>query len=275
MKGQNKSYTIEAGGSLDITNFQWSIAGNLQGQSPNILSELTFKKIIAPGGYLAASCKLVDHLTLTASFQKNNVISGNGTDADYKENNRMDATYQVSFNSNKGVIKNFRIGCSYNIIAKARFNMNTDLFFANSLQKFNILDLNYQDLNSTYIANWKSADIGISGSYALTTRLSVVGAISYGLNKFKSEADWNLIEIFRHPISFKQHANGDEFEGRAGLNYRLNSTFSILLCGRHKQMESYKGLDTSFLKNGNEVKTQFNGASDGFYDVRLGAIVSF
>jgi len=275
MKGQNKPFSIEVGGSLAITNFQWSIAGNLQGQSPNILSELTFEKIIATGGYLTASYKLAEHLTLTASFQKNTVISGNGTDADYKENNRMDATYQVSFNSNKGVMDNFRIGCAYNIIASARFKLNTELFFANSLQNFNILDLNYQNLNSTYKANWKSADIGVSGSYALTKRLSVLGAMSYGLNKYNSEADWNLIEIFRHPISFKQHANGDEFEGRAGLNYMLNSNFSILLCGKLGQMRSYKGLDTSFLQNGNEVKTQFNGANDNFYELKLGAMFSF
>lgn len=116
MKGQNKPFSIEVGRSLDITNFQWSIAGNLQGQSPNILSELTFEKIIPTGGYLTASYKALEHLILTASFQKNTVISGNGTDADYKENNRMDATYQVSFNSNKGVIDNFQIGCMLAVV---------------------------------------------------------------------------------------------------------------------------------------------------------------
>lgn len=84
--GQNNKLAFSTGGAVNVNNFDWSIAGNLQGRSPNILSELIFKDIksLVFRGYIQA----LEMLELNTFYQGNGVLSGKGTDTDYGSDNQ-------------------------------------------------------------------------------------------------------------------------------------------------------------------------------------------
>ncbi|WP_158799313.1 hypothetical protein [Pedobacter sp. L105] len=272
---QSRNFTLEAGGVGDISNFQWSIAGNLQGQSPNILSELTFKKITSLGVFFNGIYKPLKRLELNVYYQKNGIVSGQGNDADYQDDNRKFITYQEPFTSDKGQLENFRTGAGFYFISKADFSLKTAFYYVSSVQNFYILNSDFDNLNSTYKAKWRSAQLSVENSYHLTPNLSILGTISYGLLKYNSKANWNLIEIFKHPISFEQHANGYVLEGNIGLNYKLNSSLNLLLNGDIGCKKTSKGIDDSYLQNNNQIATQFNGSNINFYQLRIGTSLSF
>jgi len=98
---KEKGLLLEAGATYNISNFEWSIAGNLEGEAPNILSELKFDKITSFGYYLKGNYTPVTYLKFFAFFQQNKVVNGSGSDIDYKDDNRTNPTFEQEFISNK------------------------------------------------------------------------------------------------------------------------------------------------------------------------------
>ncbi|MGY0408457.1 MAG: hypothetical protein ACWIPJ_08905 [Polaribacter sp.] len=106
----SKGLVLETGTNFNVSNLKWSIAGNLDGQSPNILSELKFNKIMSLGYYFKGNYAPVTYLNLSVFYQQNKVISGNGYDTDYKGDNRTNPTFEKAFISNKGDFISFKGG---------------------------------------------------------------------------------------------------------------------------------------------------------------------
>lgn len=51
-KCQPNKFNLFIGSNVSVDNFRWSIAGNIDGKSPNILSELNYSNITSIGGYV-------------------------------------------------------------------------------------------------------------------------------------------------------------------------------------------------------------------------------
>lgn len=274
-KGQNNQFAFATGAAIDVSNFQWSIAGNLEGKSPNILSELVFKKITSLGFYFDGTYKPLKYLELNGYYQRNDVVSGNGTDADYQNDNRTNVSYKEPFSSNKGQLEIFGAGGNFYFLCKGNLKFKSGISYVSTTQNFQILNADFGNLNSTYSAKWQSARLLAGGSYKVIERLSVWGSLSYSLIKYSSKANWNLIEIFRHPVSFEQHATGYGAEGEIGLNYMFNSLFTLTMSGDAGRRKIYKGIDRSYLQNNNQIVTRFNGSNDSYYGFKIGGSVAF
>lgn len=272
---QDSHFTISTGGTINVSDFYWSIAGNLEGKSPNILSELVFQKITSLGIYLEGTYKPLKYLELNVYYQKNNVVSGDGTDADYKDDNRINAIYYESFSSNKGILKVFKAGGNFYFLKKGDLRLKTGISYATNIQKFYILNTDFANLNSTYTAKWKGAKLSIGGSFKIFEKLSILASLSYGLIKYNSQANWNLIEIFMHPISFEQYANGRSTDQELGLDYKLNSFITLKLSGTAGNIKAFNGVDNSYLQNNTQISTQFNGSNNSFHGFILGTSISF
>lgn len=272
---QEHRFTISAGGAANISDFNWSIAGNMQGESPNVLSELHFNKVSSLGIYVEGSYRPFKWLELTGSYQKNGTISGDGVDTDYDSDNRTHPTYNETFTSDKGWLETFTAGAQAWFLSRERYRLRAGLFYTSSTQNYYLLNPDLEDLRSTYKAKWYGPKLLIGADYNCNKKWTLSGALAYYLVKYRAEADWNLIPVLMHPVSFRQKANGSMYEGQLGLSYALNSCCMLSLTGLIGKAETDKGLDITYLRNNNQISTQFNGAHNNYYGLRIGAGIRF
>jgi len=272
---QEHRFTISAGGAANISDFNWSIAGNMQGQSPNVLSELQFKKVSSLGIYIEGSYRLLKWLELNGSWQKNGAIGGDGVDTDYEGDNRTHPTYNETFTSNRGWLETFAAGAQACFLSRERYRMKAGLFYTSSTQNYYLLNSGLEDLRSTYTAKWYGPKLAIGADYNCNKKWMLSAAFAYYLVKYKASANWNLIEALMHPVSFRQTANGNMMDGQLGLSYALNSFCSLTLTGLIGRGETDQGLDVTYMRTNHQISTRFNGAHYNYYGLRIGAGIRF
>ena len=271
---REKELSLEAGNAFSLCNFNWSIAGNLDGQSPNILSELKFNKITYLGYYFGANYHPLKHLKVIAYYEQSNVLSGNGSDTDYMEDNRTNPTFEKNFKSNQGNSTNLRVGLGVPFYVNDKVRITPSLFYYFTEQKFYILSDEIQDLRSIYQFDMNGAELSLEGNIRFNKILFSSLTIGYHFINYEAKANWNLIDIFQHPLSFSHVSKG------AGLNVtimceaKVSRIFSIVLSGWVTNTDIKKGIDTSYLANGNEISTQFNSANNEIYGLRIGVRIS-
>ncbi|WP_343670564.1 hypothetical protein [Chitinophaga sp.] len=264
------SQTLSAGPSFDVNNFHWSIAGNEQGQSPNILSELKFKNIITLGFFAGGTCNVTNRLRLEAYYQRNGVLNGHGTDTDYENDNRTNPTFQQPFESDKGYLSVFSAGADYTLLQRRSLSVSAGAAYKNTSQQFYLLSQDLPDLKSTYTARWRGPAIKIRGNYKCTRSLSAEISIAYTNLWYRGTANWNMIAAFMHPVSFVQTAKGYGMEYRVQGNYAINSYLTGTLALMAGNTSISRGTDITYLTTGNQLRTQFNGAKNDNYNITLG-----
>lgn len=269
---QSSRLQLEGGGTVDRSQLDWSIAGNLEGHSPNILSELQFRRITLAGAYLKAQYTPWKHFTITGSYQQAQVFSGNGTDTDYEEDDRSQPTFNETFNSNKGTLSDMHFGIGSLIRLNNRISVMPTLAYFRTRETFYLLSDEQQALNSTYQVKMRGADIAVAGTIHWP-QLYATLAMGYQLVKYSAVADWNLITIFQHPVSFEQSANGHGLHLEMLIGKKITERVSCVLQGNWRRVMIRKGVDTAYLVSGEEVLTQFNGAKGSWYGLRLGVRV--
>src|SRR5688572_11891066 len=93
---------LSAYGGFQSENFRWSIAGNIYGQNPDILSELVWKNVAGPVLGFLYDRKIKKRFFLQLGFSKSHTIKGQATDTDYAGDNRTSQSYQIMLSSNEG-----------------------------------------------------------------------------------------------------------------------------------------------------------------------------
>jgi len=271
---EKKELSLEAGNAYSTCNFNWSIAGNLEGQSPNILSELNFTKITYLGYYFGAIYHPFNHLKVIAYYEQHNVLRGNGSDTDYMEDNRMSPTFEKKFKSNQGNSTNLRIGLGIPIYLDNKIIITPSLFYYLTRRKFYILSDEIQDLRSIYQFVMNGAELSLEGYIRFNKILFSSLTLGYHFIKYEAMADWNLINIFQHPLSFSHVSKGAGLNANIMCGAKVSRIFSIVLSGFITTTNIKKGIDTSYFVDGNEVLTQFNGANNKIFGLRLGVRIS-
>lgn len=66
-------------------DFKWSIAGDLNGQNPNILSEVSWKNLRSMGFRTEIEIPFKKMFFIKANFSQLYIVSGTATDIDYAE----------------------------------------------------------------------------------------------------------------------------------------------------------------------------------------------
>ncbi len=271
---QKNQLSFSTGLVLDINTLQWSIAGNSYGQGPNVLSELIFRNIVSLGSYANITYKPLRSLELYSLYQKRSVVSGRGSDVDYRDDNRKNPTYDESFLSNKGSIKTLNTGTNIYLINKKFFHLDGGVSYTCTNQNFYILSQDTDDLKSTYEAKWKGVSFSFGGTYSISGKISVDGKLYYCFLNYNTIGNWNLRDEFMHPISFKQYAKANRFGCFIEINYLINKALVLSINGTLGKAKAFKGIDTSFLKNSEEVLTQFNEANNTSHALKIGICVS-
>ncbi|WP_312338156.1 hypothetical protein [Sphingobacterium sp.] len=259
VNAQNTKWKFETDGIVRSTDLDWSIAGNLDGQSPNILSELIFSNINAIGTSFKIKYNPTDKFDFFVSYQKLWTYAGTGLDTDYEKDDRVRPTYQQEFTSHTGSSNSVRIGGTYYLFINNKFKVGSGIQFRNFEHKLFILQENLPDLNSTYIVNSKSLGLSLCGHYYLNEKMAFGSNIMYSILNHHSKANWNLIDIFEHPVSFTQKAVGYGLEGTLNFNYFFKKNISMSFGLIFERQTSSDGKDKSYLKDKTTRETKFNG----------------
>lgn len=273
-QAQEKKMYLELGPLYNNSCFEWSIAGNLEGKSPNILSELKFNNITSLGTYIKGEYHLRKALVITADFNKSQTINGEGIDTDYEDDNRKNPTFEKKFISNKGNFTSLKAGFGFPIRLSTRIMMTPIIQYYLTNQYFYILNNEMPDLKSTYQTEMRGAEISIKTKVFLNKALYTTLTFSHHLVNYKAEADWNLIDSFKHPLSFSQTSNGSGYNIDFTFGVKLNKTFYATAAGDFNLTNISKGIDTSYLITEKEISTQFNGAKNKMYALKIGISAS-
>jgi hypothetical protein len=263
---------------IQQSRFDWSIAGNTAGTSPNILSELIWKNLKGPSFGLDIKYNITDRLSVKTANQYSNIAKGDAEDTDYADDNRQGAFYFDLLNANKGYLYNSALQLSYQLLKFGQFNINPIICVSYNQQKFYLLESasnpDSYGLNSTYQARYKGFDFGSEFVFK-TQRFSVGATVLAGFYTYASKANWNLIPDFAKPVSFTHKANSFALNGDINLSVPLNKSLRVEIDYKINNIKTYSGVDKAYFVNKQPEETQFNGANFRGNAVMLGLNFSF
>lgn len=267
------SAALELGYRMD--NLEWNIAGDGHGQNPNILSELKWTDMVSYQRRVKVDLHS-NALHLLGSLAHGQVESGDNQDSDYLLDDRQ-GEFSRSNNQAGGAVTDLGIGTGYRFAvattqghksyvmpmagialhrqALTMSNGNQTLSTAGETPPLGPIP----GLNSSYDARWRGGWLGVSfigedepGDWRL------VLDIAYHLMQYRAEADWNLREDFRHPVSFAHRANGDGLTVSLNSVRRLSRSLDWLVGLDYGHWRTAHGVDTVYLANGSTAQTRLN-----------------
>jgi hypothetical protein len=258
-------------------DFRWSIAGDSQGKNPNIYSELRWKNLSGPQFALDVKYKFWKALVLQVNFSESFITSGTVTDTDFGQDNRKDTLYHDQFDSNKGSVTAFHATIGYQLKIK-RFSITPFAGYVVNAQSLYLLkDFGnvIGDLRSTYKTRWQGFTAGFNIRIPVGKKFTIEPSFVYNQTNYSSKANWNLIENFKHPVSFRHKAVGFGLEPSLNVRYMIRKKLSFLIGGYYSYWTTGKGSDRLYLMDGQIPVTQFNGAHRSSLGISLGVSYSF
>ncbi|MBV7530636.1 omptin family outer membrane protease [Chitinophaga sp. sic0106] len=267
--------TADVAGGYQVADLRWSIAGNLNGQAINVLSEIKWRALSGPvvGG------RLTIHPTrrwfAAGEVSKCFITAGKATDMDYGDNNRSLTTYHAQLDSDEGSMSTLRLSGGYYLVHHKNWQLAASAGYTKNTASLLLLNHAQEALRCTYNTTWKGVSGGVSGNYRVVSWLAFDGELIYSQLKYGAVADWNLIDAFQHPVSFKHHARGYEVRMAVSGVVKLNSYLSLFISGVFRHAATGSGTDELFLDSGAVQVTQLNGVFTSARNLSFGARVQF
>ncbi|WP_319521592.1 hypothetical protein [uncultured Desulfosarcina sp.] len=270
--------TFELSAGYRTDNLKWSIAGNLQGQNPTVRSELKWSSVRIYQLNLSNRTVIKDRFYVRGNLNYGTVASGNNRDSDYDGDNR---TLEFSRSTNSVDGNNVWDG---SIGIGPRFTFFDDTLaisplvgYAVSEQDLNIVD-GYQalsspttppvgpiaNLDSRYETHWEGPWIGVDlmvsipckqGSF---TRIGILFSGEMHWFDYDAEANWNLRDEYRHPISFTHEAEGCGYRVGAKMLFETQGRWGMHAGMNVQEMTTDSGLDRIFYADGSTGDTRLN-----------------
>lgn len=248
------------GPEYDWKNFTWSIAGSSNGNYVNVLSELIFKPVNSAGLFVEGIHMINRRFSLQASYHRQSAFSGAVSDKDYAGQNRTEPVVELYLQSSKGNSNHASGNLNYAFVDKTKFIALGGAGYHYSRELFYLTDKLNSNLRSTYAAYWHGPFVSVKGTAHLNERIYTDGGILFHYLFYHSKANWNLLEVVKHPVSFAQHANGSGFDFQLGGGYRLKKNFVLGLRGSYENWRTAAGKDELYLNTGETLTTTMNGA---------------
>lgn len=274
----NNKISFSVYSSFRQEDFRWSIAGNLQGQAPNIYSELKWKNVQGPGIGANLNVNLWKNFLIISDFGKTYISSGTATDADYGEDNRQAPAYQASLKSNKGNNIFWSAGIGYRFFKDRKITLSPSFGFSRAKQQLFLLDyegsINDRTLKSTYNTMWNGPFLGLAAeSRILGTCLTA--NLNYCQESYSAKADWNLIDAFAHPVSFTHIAKGYMLKSGITISRPINKNLLVFIKGAISYSATGAGTDELYLADGGNDFTRLNEVVRKDTDIGVGLNVGF
>jgi hypothetical protein len=262
--GRDFDFILSSGYRLG--GLRWNIAGDLSGENPNILSELTWSKLQI--FQIEAEGKLnIERFAIRAAVGYGYVLAGDVQDSDYNLDDRTDEFSRSYSDARGGYLLHALTGLGYRWelrSAPMTFLPMIGIAFHRQAMKMTDgvqaipPDGPIPGLDSSYTANWLDLWFGLDVEYQIARRVSAAAAISVHPSLYYAEADWNLRSDFMHPVSFIHRTSGLGFYGELSAGIELSRRF--LLEGRFTAEYWFggAGVDETYWAAGGSVETRLN-----------------
>ena len=263
-----------ATGGYRVDDLDWNIAGDISGNNPNILSELTWDDIEIYQLKLEGRLIWPNIIAFRGALTYGWIFDGENQDSDYLGDNR---TLEFSQSNNKTEdddVWDVSIAVGYPVrFGKTLTATVTPLAgYSHHEQELNLTD-GYQSipalgsftgLDSYYDTEWKGPWIGIDLDVkgaeikSFARRFEIYFSYEYHWADFDAEGNWNLREDLAHPKSFKHDTDGDGYVIRTGFNFTLNQHWALNFNYDYQDWTMDDGTSKVFLADGTNDKTRLN-----------------
>ena len=216
-------------------------------------------------------------IAMFANYHHENIKSGSVNDMDYNGDNRTSPIYTGNFSDNKGYTASWFAGAGYVIFNNKLFSLIPYIGYGNNTQSLYIVDLTGQfpGLNSIYQTHWNGGTVGVKSSLKICTRLKAAATIVYNQINYSGEGNWNLINEFQHPVSYRHNAQGYGLSATAALNYNFTPNIALRISYAYFNWQTGTGNDFLYLSSGQTDKTRLNEVVRNGYGVFAGAVLEF
>ncbi|MGS2741716.1 hypothetical protein [Sinomicrobium sp. M5D2P17] len=255
-------------------DLRWSIAGDVNGQNPNILSELIWKRLQGPQVGLMIQKNISRRFSVQADMSYMGVTTGRVTDTDYRRDDRQDISFDENLRSDRGYSLSFDARLQYLVYIHPKVSILPFLGFTNKYQHVFMLDneiplIKGSVLKSTYTPHWYGGTAGgVFVFNAGKARISL--EVSGDLVKYSAKANWNLRSELAHPVSFKHSATGKGVNAQLFVAYPLCENIYITLNADISHAETGNGTDKTFYESGKKVYTRLNSVVNKSYGLGFG-----
>lgn len=268
---------LEVGYRID--DFSWNIAGNIFGQDPNILSELSWKDLKIFQVKAHTRIDLDQNVFIQGSVNYGIIMSGKNQDSDYSGDNRTGEFSRSNNGANGDNVMDVSIALGYNATSNpSRFKLSPLVGYSFNWQNLRMTD-GYQTvnidpdtgetdytgpfpgLNSTYKTEWQGPWFGVNLEGEISSQWTVFGNFEYHLADYTGKGNWNLRDDLDHPVSFLHSADGDGYTCSVGTAFSPNDQLQISLKYYFSSWSTGSGTDQTFGANGTSGITQFNEAN--------------
>lgn len=263
------SQSAQAGVELDLAvsgglrndDLSWTIAGEVTGQNPNIISELIWSDLAIPQAKIQGNLLFNDKFVFRGSAAGGQISDGENNDFDYFGDNRT-SMFSWSQNSAGGRVADLSVGLGSRIKGvdeknQAAWALNwlagysrheQNLTMTNGYQMYSTsLPLGpFDDLNSTYNAKWEGPWLGADIWLSMSEKLSLTLTFEYHIADYTANANWNLREEFAHPVSYEHFAKGYGVFWSLGANYQVSQPLRLAALVEQHNWSTKEGLDRTY-----------------------------
>lgn len=265
------SLSLDAGFRSD--DLDWSIAGDADGNAPNILSELTWENIKSQQLRLTGTVDVQQRFVIRAAIGYGSIYEGQNQDSDYGGDNRTLEFSRSNNNSDDGRVWDVSIGIGPRLdFGLNFFSLVPMVGYSYHVQSLTMTD-GYQTipntgaisgLDSSYETRWQGPWMGVKMTIDAMQPLWLFQDVAFHFSfeyhwaDYEAEADWNLRPDFEHPKSFEHDADGFGLDYALGATFFLSDQFSFTLAYEFSEWQTEEGVDRVFFSDGTIGGTQLN-----------------
>ncbi|MEQ8472605.1 MAG: hypothetical protein RIC35_15545 [Marinoscillum sp.] len=266
--GVAQNTSVEVGLLASTETMSWSIAGNLKGTNPNIYSELAWAKIMGAGIGASLDQLIYKRMSIGLDLNLISYLSGHVTDTDYRDDNRQNQTFYAREQANKGGSRLVRSNLEFKVIDRSKLDFSVGVGYGLIRKKYYLINKE-NGLNSSYDVGWfgpnLSTNINIKRS-----KIYLQLQTDYCQASYLATGNWNLIDDFEHPESFRHEAKGFQLSSEVSGGVGLSSNFDLIVRLRHSFFSTGRGIDTLYKTDGSRPKTRLNDVTNEVFGLGLG-----
>ena len=264
--------TITYGIGERNTTVDWNIAGNLQGENPNIISELIWRNIKSKQLSLGGIWTEGDYF-LQASGEYGKVYSGENQDSDYSLDDRQGEFSRSVNNAGKDYMLDLELNYGKSHVVSPKLKIDASFGYSIHRQHLKMYGGNQligsaslEGLDSLYQSNWEGPQASVGMSYKNKDD-------EYSLNYTHQDIDlnghtnWNLRSDLKHPVSMTQAGSGNGKKIVIGYEHAV-SDFSSLSLTLSRYNYSASGVHTFHLLSSDPAQ-KLNAVNWQANDVKL------
>ena len=284
-------------GGYRVDDLDWNIAGDINGNNPNIISELTWEDLESYQLKFQGRLAWPNIIALRGSLAYGWLFDGKNQDSDYLGDNR---TLEFSRSNNKTEDDyvwdaSLAVGYPFRFGRTVIGTLTPLVGYSHHEQNLNITDGfqtiatpgltpplgPFEGLDSSYETEWRGPWIGIDLQFrsaeikSFVHRIETYFTYEYHWVDFEATANWNLIDRFAHPKSFKHMTDGNGFVIGAGFNCRLTQSWALNFNFDYQDWSTDSGTITFFLADETSHKQQLNEVNWSSYALMMGLSLQF